>query len=276
MKTQHIAGTESVVAPLMRVDGYLPIEDYGLISDGETAALVGRDGAIAWLCVPRFDSPPLFCELLDRRRGGKFLISLPDVCDARQVYEGETGVLTTELRGRRGTLRIRDALTVEAGADLTKDAPAHESELIREVHALEGDLDVLVHVEPRGEAQVSRASGGICISSPAQNVDLHFLCTAPLDGLRTTLRLKAGERLVCALRWGEARARNAPVRDDPLAATKDAWVRWAGCLHYEGPQEPLVRRSAIVLKMLDRWSNGAIVAAPTASGSGTRRSPSTP
>ena len=57
-------------APLRPLDGYLALEDYGLIGEGTTAALVGRDGAILWLCVPHFDVPPLFCRILDAARGG--------------------------------------------------------------------------------------------------------------------------------------------------------------------------------------------------------------
>lgn len=63
------------ITPIRRFDGYLPIEDHGLIGDGTTAALVGRDGAISWMCVPRFDSPPLFCSILDSKRGGAFTVS---------------------------------------------------------------------------------------------------------------------------------------------------------------------------------------------------------
>ena len=72
---------------LQRRDGYLPIEDYGLIGDGSTAALVGRDGAVAWLCLPRFDSPPVFCSFLDARRGGAVIVAPDDLVESRQCYD---------------------------------------------------------------------------------------------------------------------------------------------------------------------------------------------
>jgi alpha,alpha-trehalase len=70
-------------SPLHPTDGYLPLEDHGLIGDGNTAALVGRDGAIVWLCVPRFDSPPLFCRILDAARGGAFTITPEGLVESR-------------------------------------------------------------------------------------------------------------------------------------------------------------------------------------------------
>jgi GH15 family glucan-1,4-alpha-glucosidase len=78
--------TDGFVAPLWPVGGYLPREDYGLIGDGSTAALVGRDGAIPWLCVPRFDTPPLFCGLLNAGRGGAFTVAPEDLLESRQCY----------------------------------------------------------------------------------------------------------------------------------------------------------------------------------------------
>src|SRR5690242_17394488 len=70
----------------------------GLIGDGTTAALVGLDGGVAWLCVPRFDSEPLFCSLLDHGRGGHFTVAPDDVVEARQRHEPDTAVLVTELQ----------------------------------------------------------------------------------------------------------------------------------------------------------------------------------
>ena len=81
--------------PIRRTDGYLPIEDYGLIGNGATAALVGRDGAISWLCLPRFDSPPIFRGLLDAGKGGSFLIAPEDLVESRQYYEADSAVLVT-------------------------------------------------------------------------------------------------------------------------------------------------------------------------------------
>ncbi len=71
-------------------EGYLAIKEYGLIGDGAGAALVGRDGAIPWLCAPRFDSPPLFCGLLDAQRGGAFTIAPERLDESRHYYLPDT------------------------------------------------------------------------------------------------------------------------------------------------------------------------------------------
>ena len=109
---------------LVRVrEGYPPLEDLGLIGDGATVALVGLDGGIYWLCLPRFDSDPVFCGLLDRDRGGHFTITPDGLTEARQRYEPDTGVLVTELLSPTGLVRLTDALALHSGADLTDDVP---------------------------------------------------------------------------------------------------------------------------------------------------------
>ncbi len=97
---------------LTRLGGYLPIEDHGLIGDGSTAALVGRDGAVVWLCVPRFDDEPLFCSVLDQERGGEFRITPEDLVEARQYYDPETALLVTEMRSTSGVVRVTDCLAL--------------------------------------------------------------------------------------------------------------------------------------------------------------------
>jgi GH15 family glucan-1,4-alpha-glucosidase len=88
----------------------------------------------------------------------------------------------------------------------------------------------------------------------------------PLKGLGTIHELNEGERLHLVLRWGGGAYSHTPVSpDDLLKSTVDAWLRWMRGFAYQGPQEPLVRRSAITLKMLDYFENGAMVAAPTSS-----------
>ncbi|MGH8983521.1 MAG: glycoside hydrolase family 15 protein [Acidimicrobiia bacterium] len=252
--------------PVESVDGYLPLEDHGLIGDGSTAGLVGRDGAVSWLCIPRFDSPPLFCRILDAARGGAFAVAPDSLVASRQRYEPDTGVLITELRGPEGTVRVTDALTLRAGADLAEDAPAYRRELIRSVVVLDGRVRLRVEVDAFGGARAERRAGGLQLICPRPDLDLQLEATRPLDGLRTAHDLEAGDRLDLILRWCGGPFRHS--RGEPerlLRQTVDAWRRWITRLDYQGPGEPQVRRSAITLKLLDHVENGALVAAPTSS-----------
>jgi len=142
-----------------RRDGYLPLEDLGLIGDGTTSALVGLDGSIVWLCLPRFDSEPLFCGLLDAGKGGCFTVAPDQVVEARQRYEPDTALLITELRSPTGVVAVTDALALRPGTVLNDDAPAgHVLALLRgpvafrfRLHPLEALVVVgeLLHVRER-------------------------------------------------------------------------------------------------------------------------------
>jgi GH15 family glucan-1,4-alpha-glucosidase len=253
--------------PLRRTDGYLPIEDHGLIGDGATAALVGRDGAISWLCLPRFDSPPVFCGLLDAKKGGAFRVAPEEVVESQQRYEDDTGVLVTEMRSRSGLVRVTDALPLRSGAELAEDVPADRRELLRWVQVLDGTVRLSVDVQPWRGMRVEPGGGGLrlhCESCP--DLDLGLLASVPLAGPRTVLDLAAGDQLTLLLRWAPGSARHQPVSpEERLQATCDAWWRWMDHVDYEGPRKELVRRSAITLKLLHHFDNGAIVAAPTSS-----------
>src|SRR5262245_37565380 len=269
-------------------EGYLPIEDHGLIGDGATAALVGRDGAISWMCAPRFDAPPVFCRILDARRGGAFTLAPEGLIESRQYYEPDTAVLVTEMRGPAGLVRVTDALTLRQGADLTEDVAAGRCELLRVAEVVEGNARLRIEIEPRGESRIIARSGGLFIRHPARppldlrlssSVPLTSLApaapaapavpvapAAPFEGLRGVMELGEGSRLSLTLRWGGGVSRHRPLSaEDSLAATRDAWRRWAARIGYAGPQKEIVSRSALTLKLPDHFESGAIVAAPTSS-----------
>ncbi|QSB12650.1 glycoside hydrolase family 15 protein [Natronosporangium hydrolyticum] len=237
---------------------------------------MGRDGGISWLCVPRFDSPPVFCGLLDHERGGVLRIAPTAPAHTRQYYLDDTGVLVTEFETDTGVLSVTDAFVLADGADLS-GAPAGRGELVRALQVPHGDLEVELVLSARGQVDVARSAGGLRINSSAcPDVTLQVGASAPLAGTRTTWRLRTGDRVYVWLRWKDQQhslnldldqggPSNAAEAAERLASTIGDWQRWSERIRYDGPQPELVRRSAITLKMLDYAEDGAIVAAPTSS-----------
>jgi GH15 family glucan-1,4-alpha-glucosidase len=252
--------------PVLARDGYPPLEDLGLIGDGSTVALVALNGSICWLCLPRFDSEPLLCGLLDRDHGGHFTITPDGLTEARQRYERDTGVLVTELRTPTGTVRVTDALALRPGADLTDDVPAGRGELVRAVQVLHGTVRLRVDLEPRRGAQTQVAASGLVVT-PARRPDLrlHLRSSRPLSGLHGAYDLEQGDSMDLVLSWGRVHRHHRFDAPTMLEATAGAWRRWMTRFSYDGPSEPLVRRAAITLKLCDHWVNGSVVAAPTSS-----------
>ena len=252
--------------PIHRADGYLSLEDYGLIGDGATAALVGVDGSIPWLCIPRFDAEPLFCGLLDHARGGSFTIAPANLREGRQRYRPDTGVLETELRCATGVVRITDAMVLRSGADLGEDAAADRAELVRSALVIEGRVRLAVDVSPRGGAEVRPLLSGIEIRSMAQpRLRVHLRSTRPISKLHTVFDLAQGENMDLALSWGRFHRHHRFDAGAMLRDTANAWRSWLDGCDYAGPQQNLVRRAAIALKMCDHWASGSVIAAPTSS-----------
>jgi GH15 family glucan-1,4-alpha-glucosidase len=252
--------------PVRRREGYLPLEDLGLVGDGRTAALVGLDGSIPWMCLPRFGSEPLFCGLLDHARGGHFTVAPQDLTEARQRYEPDTGVLVTEMRGPAGLVRVTDALVLRSGADLTEDAPQSRTELVRSAVVLDGEVRLRVDLEPRGGGLARALFSGLEIQAHRRpDLQLHLRASRPLDSLHSTHELRRGDRLDLVLSWGRFQRHHRFDAEAMLRGTADAWRRWMTSFNYHGPQEQLVRRAAITLKLCDDWANGSLVAAPTSS-----------
>ncbi|WP_164842741.1 glycoside hydrolase family 15 protein [Actinoplanes solisilvae] len=250
------------------VDGYPRIEDHALIGDGATAALVGMDGTIRWLCLPRFDGPALFASLLDTGRGGAWTLQPNGLREVRQHYLADTAVVVTELRCDAGTVRVTDVMVTRE--DLGTGSPSGTGELARLVTVLDGEVDLRVHLTGRGGLAPAAGLDEITLGWPDAFIPVRLTSTSRIGGLDRldgSVRLRAGDRLGLVLRWADGPTILRTVDDVAAAidATAAAWRTWAASITYTGPYEDLVRRSAITLKLCDHHASGAVVAAPTSS-----------
>jgi len=256
----------------MRTDGYAPIEDYALIGDGRTCALVARDGSIDWLPVPSIDSPPVFARIVDAANGGAFELQPAEPFEAIQRYEEGSNVLATTFSTAAGKARVVDALVLTDTAPL---APIRE--LVRRVEGLSGSVELRWRVTPRFE--FGRAEGRIAFRSGrfAASSGPTALTLAAWDAgepkvtngaIGATFTTAAGSTALIDLAVAHAEPAVMPGRDDAeerLERTRRFWPRWSGRAEYEGPWREAVIRSALVLKLLCFAPSGAIVAAPTSS-----------
>ncbi|MEX1357299.1 MAG: glycoside hydrolase family 15 protein, partial [Gaiellaceae bacterium] len=246
----------------MRTDGYAPIRDYAVLGDGRTCALVARDGAVDWLCLPNLDSPSTFGALLDARRGGSFTLAPEGTFESERRYLPETNVLETTFRTSEGAVRVTDALTLPGqGMEPLR-------ELVRRVEGLAGNVRMRWRAEPRfqygrREPRVSRPAGRWLFESAGEAV-----AVSAWGGDGETLELREGDRALLALTAARGEPLVLPAREDVerrLDGTIAFWRRWADRCEYEGPWAGAVLRSALALKLLVFAQSGAIAAAPTAS-----------
>jgi alpha,alpha-trehalase len=256
---------------VVRRDGYLPIEDHGLIGDGSTCALVGRDGGISWLCLPDFDSPPFFAGILDADHGGLFQIAPVRLLASSQRYTEDSCVLVTSLSSESGMLQVTDALSLRSGADLREPVPAGRCELLRNAQAVGGDVPLRITLRPRHGVTFDRLAGGWRFDWQTGGVsEVYLWSSVELEpdgrGLSAEVILRAGEMLTVALHWsGRFKLRHHPETKRLIDQTVLAWRSWATNLDCEGSQADLMKRSALTLKLLGHAKSGAIVAAPTSS-----------
>jgi hypothetical protein len=137
----------------MRQNEFAPIEDYGVIGDGRTAALVARDGSIDWLCLPDVDSRSVFAAILDAEQGGAFTLHPVEPFDVDRGYVQGTNVLETTFRTPSGTVRLTDAMTLLPAGRL---APMRE--IVRMLECLGGSVELEWSVEPRFDYARHRGS----------------------------------------------------------------------------------------------------------------------
>ena len=243
----------------------LRLEDYALIGDCHTAALVGADGSIDWLCLPRFDSPACFAALLGTPEHGRWLIAPAGASRAsRRQYRDGSLVLETEFDTDSGAITVTDFM------------PFHGeiADVIRIVDGMRGEVSVRMELVLRLDygsivPWVQRIDGGIeAIAGPDR---LRLLAPVDLRGedFRTvsTFTVRAGDRLAFDLSWCPShRPPPSPVNAvDALAETHTFWTDWSKQCTYDGPWRADVVRSLITLKALTFAPTGGLVAAPTTS-----------
>jgi GH15 family glucan-1,4-alpha-glucosidase len=255
----------------VRSGGYAPIEDYALIGDGRTAALVARDGSIDWLCLPNFDSPSVFGAMLDAVRGGSFELQPTLPFTAARRYLPGTNVLETTFTTSAGVVRVVDAMT------LPDDRLPPMRELVRAVEAVAGCVPMRWRCAPRFDygrmpPQWAWRCGVPVASAGAEAIAVaSWNAGAPAgrDGaIEATFSLAEGERGLLALTSAYAEPLILPARaavESRLRTTIGFWEQWSASRQYDGLWADVVLRSALALKLMIFSPSGASVAAPTTS-----------
>jgi GH15 family glucan-1,4-alpha-glucosidase len=246
----------------------VPIEDYGIIGNTRTAALVSRGGSIDWLCLPRFDSESVFAALLGTPEHGRWLIA-PEDPDARSSrrYRGETGILETRFETAEGSATVIDFMPLIEGED--------QLDLIRLVRADQGCVrmrtEIILRFDyGRGIPWVRQHLGGPkAVAGPNA---IQFITPVVLKGTPelTTVgefTVSAGETVPFTMSWYPSHHTGFRSREpeEALLAVENGWRDWSSRCTLQGPWREAIIRSLITLKMLTYHPTGGIVAAATTS-----------
>jgi len=241
------------------------IEDYGLIGDTQTAALVSTEGSIDWLCFPRFDSGACFAALLGHPNHGRWRITPGAI--VRKVsrrYRGPSLILETEFTTDAGTVRLIDFMPIRGT----------EPDVVRIVEGVSGavamQMELIVRFDYGSIIPWVRRVDGLWTATAGPD-SLSLRTPVNLEGVnfatRADFTIGPGERVPFVLTW--APSHQAPrTLADPFCALDDTlewWTDWAKAFNYEGPWKEQVLRSAITLKALTFAPTGGIVAAATTS-----------
>jgi GH15 family glucan-1,4-alpha-glucosidase len=258
-------------------EAFRPIADYGLLADCNSAALLDRDGSIAWLCLPRYDSAAVFAQILDPA-GGHWQIRPRGAYRSQRRYLPGTLVIETTFATETGSVKLIDAMAFAEGQrqhDLGFAAPHL---LLRLVEGVAGQVELELELAPRPEYGLVKPlfrateTGGRTFGGPNQVVVAAGVPTEIADStMSASFTVSEGARVGFALQWSPPEGpAPEPFPPDGVAGriedTVEAWRSWeAEHDVYEGPHRELVRLSSRVLKGLTYRPTGAIVAAPTTS-----------
>jgi GH15 family glucan-1,4-alpha-glucosidase len=242
-----------------------PLEDYALVGDCQTAALVARDGSIDWLCLPRFDSGACFAALLGDRDHGYWRIApLAASPIARRRYRGNTLVLETEFSTPEGTVAVIDFMPARADAvDLCRIVEGRRGRVAMEmVLRIRFDYGSIV-------PWVRHDAGGLLAVAGPDTVRLRTAVPVQGRDFNSVARFQVsnGQRVTFDLTWHPSHQPTPPALDPDtaLVETEAWWNAWADRARYDGPWSDAVIRSLVTLKALTYQPTGGIVAAPTTS-----------
>jgi GH15 family glucan-1,4-alpha-glucosidase len=256
------------------------IEDYAVIGNCRTLALVSRFGSIDWLCLPDFSSASYFAALLDRDHGGRFALTPKRVQRIEQGYVDGSNVLRTTFHCAEGVLELTDFMAMKESPSGRDAETLACFEIVRIARCLAGAVELQALYRPRpdyarsGAARLTLEGDAWRCQWAAAATRLHtriaLVMTAP-DTLAASVVLRAGEQVDAVLVAPDAasdRADPAPPSAHPsqqLAATLAWWHAWCARSTYRGPYAAAVMRSALALKLLTYSPSGAVVAAGTTS-----------
>ena len=251
---------------------YTPIENYGVIGDLHTVALVGVDGSIDWCCLPQFDSPSIFASILDDRKGGFFKIAPLHYTQHKQMYLPDSCVLLTRFLSAEGVGEVLDFMPIEV-APLGRKT----HQIVRVVRAVRGSVRFPLECRPafdyaRCPHQVALEGRGAVFTAGDMRFALisRFPLARDAQAAQLEFTLNPGESTTFILKQLEQEADGSLLEarlagEELLAQTLQYWRRWLAQCGYAGRWREIVHRSAMMLKLMTFAPTGAIVAAPTCS-----------
>jgi GH15 family glucan-1,4-alpha-glucosidase len=247
---------------------YQPIENYGVIGNMRSIALVSVTGSIDFFCFPKFDSPTVFAALLDPERGGHFCIQ-PKLKDSRtkQLYLPDTNILITRFLSEDGIAEMTDFMPLRG--------KEYHSHVVRRVHVIQGEIDFILHCHPRFDYarmphRLERDNNAVIFIPAGDQPTLVLNSNIPLkttgNNVSLDFHLKAGETALFA--FGEdsddARLTISDIAiEQKFQETARFWRAWSAQSSYTGRWREMVGRSALLLKLLTDQEHGSLIAAPT-------------
>ena len=254
-----------------------PIADYAAIGDGRAIALVSRDGAIEWLCLPHFSAPSVFGAILDRSNGGLFSIAPEQAHTSTRRYVDDTNVLETTYSTSTGIVRVTDFMPMPASARRLEPM----REVLRIVEGIEGSVSVRVIADPRpdygrGRTRPMRRGAlgwrwtwGNELLTLDTDAHLQLSSGANATTLDARVTIPAGSKYSFSLCYTKGDIGCSPplgaASAQRLSTTCAWWSQWSKRSCYQGPYRSAVMRSALALKLMTYSLSGGVIAAATTS-----------